>query len=663
MDPNPLSPVKLPANGLDQLKQFGITWAPTNVSAAHVGSLVGISIPGLDVGVGSRTVARVPHGDHRHILDNLSIRKGVHNLKLGFDYRPKYDFSLNAPANLFGQFSFSGRFTGFPYADFLLGLPDTSSRGEITPRPYRMQNWGSGYFQDDWKLSSKLTLELGLRVEHLGLAHEKNGMMVNFDPATASFVVPDENSLKLVSPLFPNSVFPIKTAAQAGFPKYLRSRPQPSVYPRLGFAFRPFADAKTVVRSGYGTFLVPATLGSALVSVSPFALSESFRNDIVNGQPLFSFPYGFPTQSGAIPGQTAAGVARDFPYGYTQNWNLTVEREVIANTSLRISYIGSKTTQMPYQRDINKPQPSLLPYDNNCATRPAGTCVGPVFPRFGSVSLAEAGGNGNYHGLSLEFKRRWANGLSFVVDYSFSKAISDADEGTRAGGGDYGSFIENPYDRARDRGVNSASVPHRLLLMHVWDIPVGQKRRFLSNVPGIGGQVLDTVIGGWTFSSLWNYTGRVSATPLWAGADTSHTNTSTARPDVVPGCNPTLAKPTATKLYNRDCFVRPPEGRFGNAGRSSFWGNANGGFEDLGNFLQPDFGFYKYTRITPRSKWAEDGLRLRIGFKMINAFNHPALAPLTNGLAVNNVIVTSPATERGRIGERRFITVDIGLDF
>lgn len=671
MDPDPPHPQSWPPNGYTQLKQFGITWAPVGIDDAFVGAPVAVCIPGVHVtgGACGRPRGQQSHGDQRHIINNLAIHRGSHNLKLGFDFRPKYDYSLGAsrtPRALFGRFEFSGRFTGFPYGDFLLGLPDSSSRAEITPRPYRIQRWGSAYFQDDWKVIPNLTLELGLRMEHIGLAHEKNSMMVTFDPTTRSFVVPNNRSLALVSPLFPQDVYPILTAEEAGYPDQLRSRPQPTFYPRFGFGYRPFGGAKTVVRGGYGSFLVPATLGSSLVSTSPYALSESFRNDIVNGQPAFSFPFGFPTESGDVPGQSAFGVAKEFPYAYTQNWNLSLEREVFADTSVRASYIGSRTTQMPYQRAINKPAPSLLPYDNNCASQPAGTCVGPVFPGFGTVNVAEAGGNGNYHGLELEFKRRWAKGLAFSVDYSFSKGISDVDDQVFPGGGDYGNFIENPYDRARDRGRNFASVPHRLLITKVWDIPVGEGRRFLGDVSGIGGYVLDKAIGGWTFSSIWNWTGRIGVTPFWVGADTSHTNTPIARADVIPGCNPTLANATLERRYNRECFAQPPEGRFGNAGRSSFW--TRSGVRNAGDIKVTNFGLYKYTRITPRTKGGESGLQLRVGFKLINAFNHPIDASLVSGFGQgtfgnNGVRVNVPFSERGNKYGRRTVYIDMGLEF
>jgi len=650
-------PAAFAGGGLAALQSLGFTYSPSAFSptskmanALPAVCISGVLNPLCDFGgSGGRLGVNDRFLENRHIIDNLSINRRAHSFKTGVDYVRILDASQSG--NPFGNFQFDGRFTGLPYADYLLGLPSTSTRAGILPRPYRQAGWIAGYFQDDWKIRSDVTLELGIRFEHFPVVKEKNLMMVNFDPKTASFVVPNETSLRLISPAFPIQQFAVVTAAQAGYPKLLREYPQAHFYPRFGIAWRPFNDAKTVVRAGIGQFSSAPTTAQSLVSSSPYALNETFDNLLTNGQPAFSFPNPFPTGTGRVPGQTAFGVSPEFPVPYSHNWNLSVEREIFPNTSVRLSYLGAKVTQLGYRRDINKPASGPLPFRSDCPTQPAGTCVGPVFPKFNGVSVAEPGANENAHTMEVELHRRFTDGLQFTVDYAWNKTLTDAqDTGDYRGGSDYGPLIENPYDRSRDKAIHGRTAAHRLVFVHAWDLPLGRGRKWLGR-----NRLLDAVVGGWTLVGRWPYSSRVWVTPVWSGSDFSNTGTFTARPDVVPGCNPTVDNFSASRIFDLNCFVRPPDGRFGNAGRNSFRG-------------VPLFGSVSaesYLNLFKTFKLIEKGLTLRVGAYMYNPLNHPFLFPRFGyGYSdVNQVTINSPNSDKAFYTGSRTIRIAARLEF
>jgi hypothetical protein len=321
---------------------------------------------------------------------------------------------------------------------------------------------------DSWKVTPRLTLELGLRFEKYAVPYESHSLDVNWNPGTGALVIHDSSLLSKVDPNYPKAI-PITTAAQAGYPSTLFSRPQPLFYPRLGFAFRPLNDAKTVVRGAFGVFPVPAQNTGALAPSqnntnvsSPWVLNQTFTNVITNGASLMTNPNPFPSGPGQAPAQVAFGVDPNFALPYTFNWSLTVERQIVANTAVRISYLGSKGTQLPYQLNLDAPRPGSLPFRTNCAALPAGTCVGPAYPNFSSAFLATAGGNSIYNGLDVEVHRRWSAGLEFMVNYMWARSIQDAqDSGIIAvfnGNQDFGSPIEDPHNRRRDRGLTNGSL-------------------------------------------------------------------------------------------------------------------------------------------------------------------------------------------------------------
>ena len=238
-----------------------------------------------------------------------------------------------------GSYEFTGQFTGEPFADFLLGLPGTSSFITSRPNPARRM-WDLGAFgQDDFRVSPKLTVSYGLRWNKFTVPYDKSGLYYNFDPATDQIVVPSQFALQHVSAAWPVATFPVVLASQAGYPSKLVND-SPSWQPRLGFAYR--FNNKTVLRGGFG-FYTGEMRYNALHVGGPFALTESFINTLNPASPTgtqYAWPNPFPATTQIASVLSASGTATSYHDPYTINGQITLERELIPNWGFRATYLG-----------------------------------------------------------------------------------------------------------------------------------------------------------------------------------------------------------------------------------------------------------------------------------------------------------------------------------
>ena len=474
---------------------------------------------------------------HAQVADNLSWVRGRHSMKFGVEH---VNFFVNrympntSGIQVFGSFSFTNKFTGQPYADFLLGLPSTVTRLEPFPTQYnRFRDW-SGYAQDDFKVTNKLTLMYGLRWEYNGPAYPLNDNLYSFDLATGKIVVPNAAAQKLFSPYFPTT-FPVEYAEQIGTGRSLRRGDKNNFAPRFGFAYQLDNAGKTVVRGGWGIYYshysgnVPGDL-----SRGPYAATTVFTNNIVNGaaQVTLANPFSLPGTPGTV---ALVAVTPDLKNSYAQQYSVSVERELTRDIGLRVSYIGSKGTQLAYRRDVNQPAASTVAFSN--ARRP--------YPLFSSINYADNGANMLYSGLQTAVQKRFSHGLMFQSTWTWAKEISDTDDTDDF---ELNNTIENSYNRRRDRG-NVYSVPrHQWMNQALYELPLGK------------GQLLS----GWQINTLLNVTSGNWFTPVISGPDPTNTNTTTLRPDV----NGKISYPhTVTQWFDPSAFTTPASGSFGNAGR------------------------------------------------------------------------------------------------
>ncbi len=507
-------------------------------------------------------------------IDNLTWIKGKHTLKFGADVRRlRAESALGfTTGNNYGDFSFSGAFTGNAWGDFLLGAPASSSVAVLSSDNDGRAMHYKFFAQDTWRLTPRLTLEYGLRWEfHPGYS-DAGFNIANFDrsiPRTGRVVVMnDPQARTLVAPGAITSFngcpgaaingvpcTPIVTAKEAGLPEGLRENYYTQFLPRLGLAYR--LNDKTTLRAGGGLYNM-ILLGSVFFSLTGTVQSDvrNFNNVGTDGRPIFTLPDTRTPGSGIRAGAVGSFEFRtanqiDFRPPQMAQWSFSIDRQVNLATGLRLSYIGNKSTHMPWAPDVNQMSPSTNFFSQRPNTdRP--------FPNFGLIFSRDAGANTNYHSFQAELNRRFAKGLSFTAAYTLAKGLGD-NAGPAPGGfaGETGGGrVTNSQFRQGDRGEVYAIRRQRALLNLVYDLPFGKGRSLLTNA----NRWTDGILGGWQISSILTLQSGPFLTPTVSVGDPSGTfatSRGAQRPDRVGAGNGTLSNPTAALWLNRQDFYCP----------------------------------------------------------------------------------------------------------
>jgi hypothetical protein len=580
--------------------------------------------------IGASDIYQDPSERIHQVNDSVTWTRGAHTVKTGMELHwnraTNFPGGTSFPVRQFGAFSFSGAFSGFDYADFLLGLPQDASRANAAPLYNNVNTDFSFFVQDDWKITRKLTLNLGLRYDYNPPYHEKDGNFFNFDAASGRLVVPNEQSLQRVNPLFPKNLVPIVTASQAGLPEGLFFSDRNNFVPRFGFAYRPFPQGRTVLRGGYGIYIDDITSSLwGLGTGGPYISQESFTNTITGGAPLFQFPRAFPAGFGAIGAQSFSAINPHFVNPRIQQWNLTLEQE-IWNMGIRVSYIGTNSRKLAWSQNINQPFPSTRPFSNDLRR----------FPALRNVLLRDNGALHNYHSLHLVAERKMKSGLYYQLGWTWAKNLTDAQSDSEGG-----SQPENAYDRAREYSNVDYTPRHRVAGTLLYDLPFGPGRPWLSNLHGVP----KWLVGGWTVSSiLVAQTGQFFSASF-NGFDVSNTNTVGGRPDRLADGNLPSSQRSIFRWFDAAAFRVPGDldgdgrpdvnvGRFGTSAPNVLLGPGT---------LDLAAGLHKEFRITDKFHAILQGT-----FR--NALNHPNYGtPFTNIRAGN---VTTIRTLNGQAGPR-----------
>ena len=568
----------------------------------------------------------VQHSVIVQLLDNLTWSKGKHTFKFGGDVRRMTDHDDNVFANYqSGQYYFDGSTTytaadgvtpvsiGDTYTEFLLGYPDYTYNAEQVNHP-AMNGLGYGYGfygQDDWKITNRLTLNLGLR-------YELHPPLKDVDYNTAAFlttynvggvqgavVVPNAKALSYTSSNFAESISPspILTAAQAHIPEVLRYTYKKDFGPRVGFAWRPYGTDKTVLRGGWGRF-IEQPLGFSLVS--GWAVHSSFVNytaqsqNTPGGPPTVSFPAPFSTT--VVPGGASFQYA--FPIHYkdpsVQQWNLTLEQDIGHNIGFRLSYIGSHGQDLETFVDDNQLPANTTGYNPS---------AGP-FPSWGYIESIVNDTESNYNSMSAALNKRFANGLQFQASYMWTRDLSDAggyapSSITTEGG----SVTSDRFHPGLDYGNVAFDRRNRFLATYLYELPFGRGKAFLHN-----SRALDLVAGGWQVGGVVVLQTGAFLTAYQATTDPGGTgllvNAGSTRADRVPGVpvyihgniagDPTFLNPAA--------FADP-------VNNSATFGNAG-----VGSIVGPGTNSFSMSLI--KETTLREGLKLNFGAEASNVFNH-----------------------------------------
>lgn len=539
-----------------------------------------------------------------NLQETLTYYRGKHSFKIGGAWTRQVFMRLGAPSNLFGANTFANTYSRVPgvtnsghaYADFLLGLPTSASRGFPPLLQHTTSPRYELYFQDDWKVTPQLTLNLGIRYEKQPHWLEQSGRQSIFDVESGKIVVPDEGLAK-VSPLMPKGYVEVTSAGSVGLPGRLLRTDGNNFAPRFGFAYRPFAGSnRTVVRGGYGIYYDNALLDLTVVGV-PFSIAEpTFTNTNV---PTLVLPQVFPASGVNGPATVSLPVAvnPDLQTPYSQQWNLTMEHERW-DIGFRVSYIGTNTRQMWYARNVNAPFVDERLFINKPRR----------FANYPAINYQDNGANHNYHALNVEAKRRMKNGLNFQSSWTWARDVGDVIWATGITVG----FIQNPYDRRAERGPYTGIPTHRWVNYAIYELPFGKGKKWMSAAP----RAMEALAGGWMISMIgFLQTGQFLTATYTMPDPTGTTYTTsgnrplvTIRPDALR--DPHISDPSVNRWFDVGAFQAPPIGRFGNS--------SPGGIIGPGENLW-HAGVYKYFKFPG----GERAPKLRVDLTAINAFNHP----------------------------------------
>jgi hypothetical protein len=588
-----------PINGPDIIQQLGLTNLAPNLP--QVNAMPTFSISGFQ-GI-SEIAYNTPAEIGYQWQDNLTWTHGRHTVKMGTEIVHNYAAMYTvSPQAAFGNISFTGSYSGYSYADFLLGIARSASRttsGFV--RDHRTSTDMAFFLQDDFKVSPRLTVNFGLRYELNPPYVEKEGRSANFDPWTGRLIVPNEGArAQLNSAFAASSVVPIITAAEAGLPESLVFTDKLNFAPRVGFAYKLTSDNKTVVRAAYGIFNdhLASPIWSSLGG-GPYAGTASAPpNSITNGVALWQLPAMFPSSLNQSSTASLVGVDPHIRTPYMQQWNFTLEREV-GRMGLRASYMGITSQKLVAPRNVNQLLPSTVPF--SVSRRP--------FPKLSSVTYSENADTAFYNGLILSMERKFQNGLQFQASHTWAKNLTNDHVEDEAG-----SMAENSYNRRAEWGNNAYTRRHRFIFNASYDLPFGKGHHLGAN------GLLSRLVGGWSLTAFSIFQTGQYFTPSFSSGDPSNTGASGGRPDRIGNGN--LDNPTLTKWFDPSAFVAPPAnaGRFGNSGVNILRGP---GTEVL------NMGLFKKIPLTER-------LQSRLEGTFTNVLNHP-------NFGVPNSLITSSA--------------------
>jgi hypothetical protein len=544
---------------------------------------------------------------------NYSMVAGRHALKMGFEFMTIHTevmdinpvYGLNAYA---GQFSKPGcSQLGLPstctlsdsatynLADFMFGLPSQVQLANYLITNYRQHQYFL-YIQDDYRVNSKLTLNVGLRWEFATPRWERDNVLTNFDPVTNSLLKATNGSLyrrTLVNPDYKDFA------------------------PRFGFAFTPVS--KTVIRGGYGISYVHLNrLGSAdelgingpQVNIATVNQSISGQGGTLPGNFINSqsgFPTGFASPATFNPvNANISYIPADTRWPYVQTWFFGVQQQVAKDTILELGYSGNHSSRLPIIADYNQAFP-------NVSTQTLGVQARRPDQSFGAITWVNPAGISVYHALSARLEHRFSYGLYFLNSFTWSKAIGDSEQALEYASGYYAANPQNIRNLAGERGPSSFDVKFNNVTSLVYDLPFGRGHKFGSS----WNRWMDSLLGGWQVNTINSANSGlpidIAYSPTAAndvtGRIPDYRGAAIMRPNLVG--NPAGASGPAMLdgYFNKPAFAVPAANSpFGNVGRNSF--------RTL-DLFQWDLGVNKNFALPFR-----EGMALQFRSEFFNVLNH-----------------------------------------
>jgi hypothetical protein len=526
------------------------------------------------------------HQVHQY-LNNLSWNRSNHNFRFGTDLRWNRS-DIFGGASSHGNFAFNGNFTRISLGDFLLGMPASANLTSFLSGAMRFRTY-MFYAMDDWKVTPRLTLTLGLRYELASPWWNKYDNMNKIDIAPG--------------PTF-NQIIYAGACGDSWSCRGLVNTDSNNWAPRVGVAYQ--AAPRTVIRAGAGIFYAgQGSLGADGRGINNWPYNRNVTVQSTATRPALQlssgFPPGFLGGTDTPPNNLNWIVwEQNFPAPQVYQWNVAVQREILSNLSLTVAYVGSSTNYIMGAYNWNGSEPGPVATERQRRR----------IPQWNNVTLRTPFGHSSFHGMDVQLERRFANGFYFTGSYSWGHSIDNLPEQFGSGGG--GLMDLRNFDL--NRGNSNFDLRHRWVSAAVWELPFGRSRRWINR-----GGIVDAIIGGWELSSLLSlqsgsyFTVTVPNARERLGA----TGIGDWWPDRIR--DPRIENPDTGRWFDAGAFVLPRNAdgswRLGNAGRAIL---ATDGLFNL------DFGLNKAFAIT-------EAIRLQLRAETFNLTNTPTLGvPVTN---------------------------------
>jgi Carboxypeptidase regulatory-like domain len=521
------------------------------------------------------------------IFDNVTWIKGKHTVKVGGSITLRSSEILNADT-IVGNFSFNNNMTsncagqpagctvnsatGFDVASFMLGLVNVKNRALFDAQTYTEKRPEYVlYVQDDYRLTDRLTMNLGLRWDVFPPRIEVDNRQSNFDESTGTFVIASDDA--------------VINGVKVG--RYLQTYSKADLGPRFGFAYDLGGNGKTMIRGGFGVFwnYSPGGTSSSKAQNPPFLQSTTINASPTAYGSNNLLRDGLPLPPGVDPNRPAAGTTRsifelNFRDAYARQWNINVQRSFFTNYMLEVAYVGSQGRQMILKGDPNQAPPVVGVSDSN-VNRPYARLA----PALRTIGQVQARGTLDYHGLLTKFQRRFADNFSLLASYTYGKSIdlnSDNDGLVT---------LTNVYDPQYNRGPSDYDITHTLSGSAIYEVPWAR----------------DKLYGGWQLSGILLLRGGL---PLTVTQTQNVLSTGTGnRPNRI--CDGNISNPTIDRWFDTSCFVPPTDttGTYGDAGRNIIRGPGS---------FNIDASLIKNTRI---GRYTTE-----IRVEAFNLLNHPQFA-------------------------------------
>jgi hypothetical protein len=595
-------------------------------------------IPSINLagGTGAQYTANwtpwVNKADDYQLRDDISWTKGKHQIKIGGSWA-LYKKIQNLFANTEGNFKFDGSYTGNDFADFLLGYAQGYTEDAVQDSGHWNNVSWAAYVQDNWRVTNRLTVNLGLRWDGVPHTYEANNRMSNFypglyDPTKAAVFNPD-GTISATSPGLGTSPNPILAGYQFyvngigvdgknGIPKGLVDSHWAAFGPRLGFAYDLTGQGKTVVRGGFG-IMYERIQGNDVYNGGtnvPFSASAGFNN-VLLANPKTGVFTGTTISVPPLPIPVASitGIARNnyqLPVSY--QYSLGVQHALNAKSVLSVSYVGNQNRHQNDWRETNLPAAGLLP---GLVANSGGYNQDVPFLGFRSIRQAENEGNAHYNSLQVDLHANVRNDLTLQFGYTYSRAI-DPTTGNGGNGFDLNNVSNSYLGWKYDVGPSIFDRTHVAFTNFVYDIPL------LKNSQN---RLLKTALGGWELSGIVTMeTGapiNIGLTGPGNGIASVIPNASN-RPDLTGAIS---YQHTAQQWFNPAAFTAPAAGTWGNLGHNALRGP---GRDNWNLALFKSFTFNE-----------ERGTRLELRAESFNTWNHTQFRGDVNSDSNGNGISTN----------------------